>query len=107
MARLARRLRRSKTIDGGKTSETTGFREVDGALCRAGAGRAVAAPGLSTIGSVQRVGVGAPTPHPALLRNATFSRAREKGRIGRHCEERSDEAIHSAAEPWMASLRSP
>jgi len=73
MARLARRLRRSKTIDGGKTSETTGFREVDGALCRAGAGRAVAAPGLSTIGSVQRVGVGAPTPDPALLRNATFS----------------------------------
>jgi hypothetical protein len=33
----------------------------------------VAAPGLSTIGSVQRVGVGAPTPDPALLRNATFS----------------------------------
>jgi hypothetical protein len=37
---MARRLRRSKTIDGGKTSETRRFREVDGALRRAGAGRA-------------------------------------------------------------------
>jgi hypothetical protein len=36
-ARSARRLRRSKTIDGGKTSETRGFHAVDGALCRAGA----------------------------------------------------------------------
>ena len=37
---MARRRRRSKTIDGGKTSETRRFREVDGALRRAGAGRA-------------------------------------------------------------------
>ncbi len=37
---FARRLRRSKTIDGGKTSEKRGFHAVDGALCRAGAGRA-------------------------------------------------------------------
>jgi hypothetical protein len=43
MARFARRLWRSKIIDGGKTSGRRGFHAVDGALCRAGAGRAAAA----------------------------------------------------------------
>jgi hypothetical protein len=29
-----------------------------------------------------------------------------RNRFGHHCEERSDEAIHAAIAPWIASLRS-
>ena len=69
-----RRRRAKRAIDGGRTSEDRGFREVDGALCPTDAGRAAVLreTALGLVGAAC-----AATPHPALLRNATFSR---KGR---------------------------
>ncbi|QOZ23467.1 hypothetical protein XH93_07265 [Bradyrhizobium sp. CCBAU 51753] len=67
--------------------------------CNPGEGYLSASPSLSRSALAER--------YPSSGASRHLLPQGEKGR-GRHCEERSDEAIHGAAfaERWIASLRS-
>ena len=81
-----------RAIDGGKTRK----QEASARSTARSAERAAA-----TLVLAQRA-----APHPADFVGHLLPASGEKRPIRRHCEERSDEAIHAAVETWIASLRS-
>ena len=106
MARLRARLRRWKTIDGGKTSEKRGFHAMDGALRRSarshticgaaaiGAACAARLPGLHR-GERGRLRGQSPGPSSVGFADIFSPRAGRRRRGRRRCEQR--DAIQTEA----------